>query len=291
MGLDTGPVAPSRPAIAAATAIAMVAFASNSILCRLALGGETIDPVGFTTIRLGAGAITLLAIAVAGGRRRSRAQRGSWMSALALFGYAIGFSLAYVRLDAGTGALILFGFVQVTMIVAALVGGERPVARQWAGLVAAVGGLAYLVAPGLTAPSPAGSALMAGAGVAWGVYSLRGRGESDPLISTTDNFVRSVPLVLVVAVASLGRLDVSPRGAAIAVASGALASGVGYVLWYSALRGLTATGAATVQLTVPVIAAVGGVLFLSEAVTVRLVVASVLVLGGVAAVLRGSPQT
>ena len=279
---------PSRSLVFVATAVAMVAFGSNSILCRLALGADAADPVGFTAIRLGSGALTLLVIARLGGRRRTERTRGSWVSGLALFAYAIGFSLAYVRLDAGTGALILFGFVQVTMILAGLAAGERPRPWQGAGLLAAAAGLVYLVAPGMTAPSPAGFALMAGAGIAWGVYSLRGRGAPDPLISTTDNFVRSVPMVLVVALASLGRFDVSPTGAAIAVASGALASGGGYVIWYLALRGLSATGAATVQLSVPVIAACGGVLFLSETVTIRLVLASALVLGGVALALLTS---
>ena len=263
----------------------MVAFASNSILCRLALADRSIDPVGFTSVRLAAGAITLLAVARLGGRRRTATNRGSWGSGLALFLYAAAFSLAYVRLDAGTGALILFGCVQLTMMVRGLRAGERPGALEWAGIVTAAGGLVYLVSPGLTAPAPVGSALMGTAGIAWGVYSLRGRRALDPVVSTTDNFVRAVPFALAAAVVSFGRLEGSTRGVLLAVASGALASGLGYVLWYFALRGLTAMRAATVQLTVPVIAAGGGVLLLSETLSLRLVVAAALVLGGVGAAL------
>ena len=279
--------APSRPATAIVTAVTMVAFASNSILCRLALAGDSIDPIGFTTVRLAAGAITLLAIARIGRRRRTADRRGSWASGFALFVYALGFSLAYVRLDAGVGALVLFGCVQLTMIVRGFAGGERPDALQWAGLVTAAAGLVVLVSPGLTAPAPMGSAMMAAAGIAWGVYSLRGRGARDPVIATTDNFVRAVPMALAIAVVGVGRLHATPRGIALAVASGAIASGIGYVLWYTALRGLSATRAASVQLTVPVIAAVGGIAVLSEIVTGRLALASTLVLGGVGATLVG----
>ena len=279
--------APTRLVTAIATAVTMVAFASNSILCRLALAGESIDPIGFTTVRLVSGAITLFAIARLGGRQRTADNRGSWSSGFALFVYALGFSLAYVRLDAGVGALVLFGCVQITMIVRGFVGGERPNIVQWAGLATATGGLVYLVSPGLSAPPPLGSALMAAAGVAWGAYSLRGRGAVDPVVSTTDNFIRAVPLALAVALMSIGRLEATPRGLVLAVASGAVASGIGYVLWYFALRGLTATRAASVQLTVPVIAAAGGAVLLSEIVTTRLAIASVLVLGGVGASLVG----
>ena len=182
------------------------------------------------------------------------------------------FSFAYISLDVGTGALILFALVQTTMIVWGLVRGERPGPLQWIGLAVALGGLVYLVSPGLSAPSPLGSAMMATAGVAWGVYSLRGRGAMDPIVSTTDNFVRSVPLVLITAVVFFGRIDFSADGVAFAAVSGSLASGVGYVIWYVALRGLTTTRAAAVQLTVPAIAAAGGVGLLSESVSLRLVV-------------------
>ena len=196
------------------------------------------------------------------------------------------FSFAYVRLSTGTGALVLFGTVQATMLSAALLGGERPHPLQWLGLTAAIGGLVYLVLPGLTAPDPTGCALMSVAGVGWGLYSLRGRGPGDPLAETTGNFVRSVPLIAIASVVGLSELHVTPTGGLLAVASGALASGLGYAIWYAALAGLTAALAATVQLSVPVIAAVAGVVFLAEGVTARLVVASVLILGGVGLALR-----
>jgi drug/metabolite transporter (DMT)-like permease len=192
------------------------------------------------------------------------------------------FSFAYDSLAAGTGALILFGAVQATMLIAALAAGERPVPLQWLGLIAAVGGLVYLVLPGVTAPSPLGSLLMAIAGVAWGLYSLSGRRAADPVGETRDNFVRSVPMVMLVSLASIAFLRVTPSGALLAIASGALASGVGYAIWYAALRGLTTTFAATVQLAVPVIAAAAGVMLLGETITLRLVISSVLILGGVA---------
>lgn len=272
----------------ALTLCALIAFASNSILCRLALAAHTIDPASFTSIRIASGAVTLAAIA-AFTRRGARAG-GGWGSALFLFLYAAAFSFAYISLSAGTGALILFGCVQVTMIAAALRAGERPGPLQWTGLALALGGLVYLTMPGLTAPSPAGSALMALAGFAWGVYTLRGRRESKPLAATGRNFLRAVPFALAVSLATLARRDVSARGALLAVASGALASGIGYVVWYAALRGLSATRAATVQLSVPVIAALGGVLFLSETVSARLALAALLILGGVALALAGRAQ-
>ncbi len=287
MDPTVAPAHPSRLVISIATALTMVAFASNSILCRLALGGKSIDPVGFTAVRIVSGAVTMFVVARLSGRRRTEANRGSWTSGLALFAYAVGFSLAYVRLGVGTGALILFGCVQLTMIVRGVMGGERPDLLQWAGLAVAAAGLVYLVFPGLSAPPLAGSALMAGAGVAWGIYSLRGRGAIDPVVATTDNFVRAAPMALAVALAGAGRLEGNARGIALAVASGAVASGLGYLLWYFALRGLTAMRAATVQLTVPVIAACGGVVLLSERITARLLVASALVLGGVGASLVG----
>jgi drug/metabolite transporter (DMT)-like permease len=205
-----------------------------------------------------------------------------------LFLYAIAFSLAYLSLSAGTGALLLFGSVQATMLLVALRAGERPHPWTWVGLGVALAGLCVLVAPGLRAPSPGGAALMIAAGIAWGVYSLRGRGAPDPLAATTDNFVRSVPLVVAAGLAAWavhGPHHVSPRGVLLALISGAVTSGVGYVVWYAALRGLTATRAATVQLAVPVLAAVAGVVLLSEAVTVRLVASAALILGGIAVAL------
>lgn len=263
------------------TVCTLVAFAANSVLCRLALGERAIDPAGFTMLRLVAGAATLWMIVVATSGSTRPEQRGSWASAAWLFLYAAAFSFAYVDLETGTGALILFGAVQITMIVGGLRSGERPHPAQWAGLVLAFGGLAYLVAPGMTAPPLVGSTLMAVAGIAWGLYSLRGRGVRHPTSVTADNFVRSVPLVLVLALLFMQDLSLSPKGVLLAVVSGSLASGVGYVIWYAALRGLSATQAATVQLAVPVLAALGGVAVMSETISARLVVSGVAILGGV----------
>jgi len=274
--------------IAGATAAALVAFASNSILCRLALGSRAVDPVTFTVVRLASGATALLAVAGLTGRAGGRGA-GNWVSGALLFLYAICFSLAYVVLRVGTGALILFGAVQLTMLLAAVASGERPQPLQWTGLLLALGGFVYLVSPGLAAPSPAGSVLMTAAGVAWGFYTLRGRGAADPITDTTDNFVRAVPFVLAAGAASLpfGDIHVTARGLGLAVASGAVTSGLGYVVWYVALRGLTATRAAGVQLTVPVIAALAGILFMAEPATWRLGLSSVAILGGVSLVLAG----
>jgi drug/metabolite transporter (DMT)-like permease len=263
------------------TGSALTAFAANSLLCRAALGRAAIDAASFSTIRLASGAATLALITLST-RRGSSGMAGSWGSAALLFLYAVPFSFAYVNLGAGMGALILFGAVQATMLVAALSSGERPHVVQWLGLILAVGGLVYLVMPGLAAPSPTGSALMALAGAAWGVYSLRGRGASDPLAETAGNFARSVPLAIAVSIAAAPHAVIGARGARLAVASGALASGLGYVAWYAALSGLSATRAASVQLAVPVLAAVGGVLFLKERITLRLIVATILIFGGVA---------
>jgi drug/metabolite transporter (DMT)-like permease len=205
-----------------------------------------------------------------------------WRSAIALFLYAIAFSLAYLSLPAGTGALILFGAVQTTMLATALWSGERPRVAEWIGLAAAVGGLVYLIAPGLTAPPFVGALLMAIAGISWGLYSLWGRRATDPLADTTVNFVRALPFAVIFSLASLSQVHLSVRGSLIAMASGALASGLGYVAWYAALPQLTTTRAATVQLAVPVIAGAGGVVFLSEAITGRLLMSAALVLGGIA---------
>lgn len=266
---------------AALTACALVAFAANSVLCRLALGEGVIDPAGFTMLRLVTGAATLWLIVITTNSGSASDERGSWASAAWLFLYAAAFSFAYVVLETGTGALILFGAVQITMIMGGLRSGERPQPAQWIGLVLAFGGLAYLVAPGMTAPPLMGSTLMAAAGVAWGLYSLRGRGVRNPTSVTADNFVRSVPLVLALVLLFIPDVSLSPKGMLWAGVSGSLASGVGYVIWYAALRGLSATQAATVQLAVPVLAALGGVVVMSETVSARLMVSAVAILGGV----------
>jgi drug/metabolite transporter (DMT)-like permease len=265
----------------------MAAFASNSILNRMALGQQSIDAVSYTTIRLVSGALVLWLIASSQKKSAGPKVRGSWISAAMLFLYAIAFSFAYLSLSAGTGALILFGSVQVTMILAALRSGERPQFLEWLGVVLALGGLVYLVLPGLRAPSPLGSALMTVAGIAWGVYSLRGRGAGSPLAETTGNFLRAVPLILVVLILSLGATKLSQIGILLAVLSGAVASGLGYVIWYAALAGLTSTRAAIVQLSVPVLAAWAGVVFLAEDLSMRLILAAALILGGIALAVAG----
>jgi drug/metabolite transporter (DMT)-like permease len=270
-------------------AFTLVAFASNSLLCRMALGGQRIDPVSFTTIRLVSGALVLLPFARLAGEAPDQAgAKGSWSSGFALFAYALAFSLAYLSLNAGMGALILFGAVQATMIGSALLSGEHLGPRQWVGSIAAIAGLIYLVSPGIAAPDPLGALLMGISGIAWGVYSIRGKGAFAPIALTAGNFARSAPLTILVSVAALAALHLEPLGVLLALLSGVVTSGLGYVLWYRTLRHLTTTQASVVQLMVPVLAAFGGVVFLSEQVSVRLIAASALILGGVAlAVIKG----
>jgi drug/metabolite transporter (DMT)-like permease len=270
------------------TFVVMTAFAGNSLLCRLALKQTAIDPPSFTFIRIVSGAIALQVIVSM--RKRSRGRAGSWTSALALFVYAAGFSFAYVTLPAGTGALLLFGAVQATMIVWALRKGERLRVMQRIGLALALGGLVALVFPGLSAPPFGGSVLMLSAGVAWGVYSLRGKTAGDPASATAGNFLRAMPMAALLSVALLPWARLDRTGIGYAILSGAIASGVGYAIWYTVLPALKATTAATVQLSVPVLAAAGGILFLGESITLRFVLASVAVLGGIAlvAVMRPS---
>ncbi|MCB1797575.1 MAG: DMT family transporter [Gammaproteobacteria bacterium] len=267
------------------TVLAMLAFAGNSLLCRFALQETAIDAASFTSLRLLSGAVSLwLIVYLRGG---GLVVSGSWASALALFAYAAAFSFAYISLPAATGALLLFGAVQATMIGYGLWSGEHMTLRQWVGLVMALLGLVGLLSPGLSAPPLSGALLMLGAGIAWGVYSLRGRGGGDATAVTAGNFVRAVPMALALSLLARPVLSVDVEGAWYAVVSGALASGVGYALWYRALPGLRPVSAATVQLSVPVIAALGGVMFLSEAPGVRLVLASLAILGGIALVIVG----
>jgi drug/metabolite transporter (DMT)-like permease len=271
------------------TALSLVAFASNSLLCRLALGGGSIDAASFTSLRIVSGALMLLAISWIAPRPSSlhaapRAERWAlrdWRMPLVLFVYAITFSYAYVSLTAATGALILFGGVQTTMRAAALLSGERPQMSEWLGFASALLGLVILNAPGLTSPPVVGSVLMALSGVSWGFYSLWGRETTDPLAATTGNFIRATPLSLLVSLATLGRAHATAPGVLLAASSGALASGVGYVIWYSALPRFTATRAATVQLAAPVLASIGGVVLLSEPISLRLAISAVLILGGI----------
>jgi drug/metabolite transporter (DMT)-like permease len=269
------------------TTLAMLAFAANSLLNRLALGNSAMDAASYTTVRLVSGAVALGVIGMLSRGKNWLGQRGTWRSAALLFLYAIAFSFAYLSLSTGTGALILFGSVQLTMILVALLSGERPHFLEWTGLFLALGGLVYLVLPGLQAPSPLGSMLMAAAGISWGFYTLRGRGSSDPLGDTASNFIRSLPFVFVISLFNLKNLHLSTNGLLLAAISGAITSGLGYVLWYSALRGLTTTRAATVQLSVPVLAAWSGIIFLSEEVSFRLLLAGMLILGGIGLAVMG----
>ena len=265
------------------TAFTLVAFAANSLLCRTALGGHLIDPVSFTTIRLVSGALALiLIIRLSVDSNQPQQAKGSWGSGLALFAYAAAFSLAYVSLSTGMGALILFGSVQVTMISVALKSGEKLGPVQWMGLAAAIGGFIYLVMPGISAPDPLGALLMCISGIAWGVYSVRGKGVSTPVVMTAGNFARSAPMAIIASTIAFSDAHLELFGVLLALVSGIITSGLGYVLWYRALRSLTTIQASAVQLTVPVIAAFGGVAFLGEQVSFRLLLGSALILGGVA---------
>ncbi|HEX7635279.1 MAG TPA: DMT family transporter [Noviherbaspirillum sp.] len=268
----------------ALVATAMLAFAANSLLCRLALQQGSIDPASFASIRLVSGALALIVIAkVRTGH--SLSSHADWISAVMLFAYIAFFSFAYLALSAGTGALILFGCVQLTMLGAGLRAGEMFDAIAWFGLALAFAGLVYLVSPGIEAPPLFGAASMAIAGVAWGVYSLRGRNVIDPLAATAGNFARAALPAIALNLAFISGSHISKGGFILAVASGAITSGAGYVVWYAALRHLSAMRAATVQLSVPLIAAIGGAVFLSETVTPRLTVAAFAILGGIALVL------
>lgn len=272
------------------TLLAMIAFASNSLLCRLALKQTTIDAASFTSIRIFSGAMALWLIL----RLRQRGDRaplqGNWLSAFALFSYAAAFSFAYLTLSAATGALLLFGAVQATMIFWGLRKGESLEVRQLFGLTLALAGLVALLLPGLSAPPLAGAILMLGAGVAWGIYSLRGRGTSDAISATTGNFLRAVPFAAGLSVVLIPWMRFDQTGIVYAMLSGAIASGVGYVIWYLALPSLKAASAASVQLSVPVLAAVGGILLLAEPLTLRFVLASIAVLGGIALVVIAPRQ-
>jgi drug/metabolite transporter (DMT)-like permease len=269
------------PRAVAYTSITMLAFAGNSILCRMALRDGSIDPASFTSIRLLSGAVALLLIVRLTSKDASIREHGGWISALMLFFYAICFSYAYISLSAGTGALILFGFVQGTMIAIALWSGDRPSVSEWLGWLLAFGGLVWLLMPGIEAPPAVGATLMALAGIGWGVYSIRGRRETNALVSTCSNFVYSIAFVVVLSAMTITSADITNRGVVLAIISGALTSGVGYVIWYAALNYLSAMQAALVQLSVPAIAAAGGVILLAEPVSLRLLTSGILILGGI----------
>ena len=269
------------------TTLALIAFAANSVLCRLALGGEAIDAAGFTCIRLLSGAIVLLCILKWGGNKNRSSTKGSWSAAFMLFLYAVTFSFAYLTLNTGTGALILFGSVQITMILRSHLSGTRLLLMEWVGVVVAFSGIVYLVLPGVTAPSLTGFSLMTLAGIARGLYSLKGRGSTNPLSDTSDNFLRSIPFVIVLGLFFFHDAHITRQGIILAAISGSITSGIGYTLWYVALRGLSATQAAVVQLSVPVIAGFGGVVFVSEQISLRLTLSALLTLGGILMVILG----
>lgn len=282
------PDLPSQTRTLLLTGITLIAFAANSVLTRQALGGGHMDPIGFTAIRLLSGAVmlTLLISLKAKATRQPILRHGSWRSAAALLAYAIAFSFAYISLDAGVGALILFAAVQATMISVGIWRGDRPDLIEWIGMATAMGGLVYLLSPGLNAPPAIGAALMVVSGVAWGLYSLYGQGESAPTAATAGNFIRAAPVMLLLALAFWPELKGDIDGVLLAIASGALASGIGYAIWYAALPGLAPSIAATVQLTVPAIAAAGGIVFLGETATLRVLLAGALILGGVAVAIQ-----
>ena len=268
------------------TACAMLAFAGNSILCRLALADGAIDPNSFTAVRLTSGALVLLPFLRPVGGALPASSAWSPAGAIALIVYACAFSWAYVTLAAGMGALLLFGSVQLTMLATGLARGERMTRLQLVGLTLALSGLVVQCAPGITAPDPLGALMMIAAGVGWGVYSLLGRGSVAPRVSTARNFLLAAPVAVLVWFIPLGGVNISAEGTVLAAASGALTSGLGYVLWYAALRGHSTTSAAHVQLSVPVLAALGGVVLLNETLEARFAIAAALVLGGIAVAIR-----
>jgi drug/metabolite transporter (DMT)-like permease len=273
--------------IIACTIFALLAFAGNSVLCRLALGGNMIDAASFTVIRLLAGIIILVIAAAITPKTDEARSKGSWLAASMLFIYAVAFSYGYISLDTGTGALILFGAVQITMIIVSVVSGTRLHYCEWLGLFIAFSGFVYLIIPSLTTPSLLGLILMTISGIAWGFYTLVGRSSTQPLSDTAYNFLRTSPFIIVLLIFTFQDATITQEGILLAVLSGAIASGAGYAIWYIALGGLSVTQAAVVQLFVPIIAAIGGVIFANELITLRLVESSALVLGGILTVVLG----
>lgn len=269
------------------TGLALIAFAANSVLCRLALGDGAIDAASFTVIRLLSGTVVLLLILGINRNKTHSRTKGSWFASLMLFTYAITFSFAYITLDTGTGALILFGSVQITMILLSLFSGKRLHLSEWLGVSIAFMGFVYLIYPELTTPSLTGFMLMAVAGIAWGIYTLKGRGSDNALMDTAFNFLRTLPFIAILIIITVKDAHFSTVGILLAVLSGGIASGIGYTIWYVALGGLSAIQAAVVQLSVPVIAALGGVVFVSEVITFRLTVSATIILGGILIVVLG----
>ncbi len=293
------------------TVLALLAFAANSVLCRMALemqyDGAEIDAASFTVIRLSSGIVALLVIVglkswwvnksrtdtenrLAGqvpAEAYQKTSQGSWFGAISLFMYAAAFSFAYVSLDTATGALILFGVVQMTMITSSLFSGNKLHFIEWLGVALAIVGFVYLMLPGATAPSVAGLVLMAISGIAWAFYTLAGKASKSPLLDTSYNFLRTTPFIIILAIYNIDSYYLSSTGVMLAIASGALTSGLGYAIWYQALTALKTIQAAVLQLLVPVIAAVGGVIFIDELLTERLILSAGLVLGGILLVVIG----
>jgi len=274
------------------TVFALLAFAGNSVLCRLALGdtsidAERIDAASFTSIRLLSGIVILAVILKMNHKQKAASSKGSWIASLMLFLYAVSFSFAYISLDTGTGALILFATVQFTMIFVNVISGNKLHYSEWIGLIIAFSGFVYFVLPSLTSPSLTGFILMTVAGIAWGFYTLKGRASKAPLNDTAYNFIRTTPFLVILILITFQDALLSPQGVFLAVLSGAITSGIGYAVWYSALIGLSVTQAAVVQLFVPVIAAIGGVIFANEIVSTRLVLSSIMILGGILIVVLG----
>lgn len=267
--------------------ISLVAFAGNSVLCRLALADGSIDPAAFTSVRIISGAITLMILVIITRESnrvadsKAKLINQSWFAPLMLFVYAALFSFAYLSLETGVGALILFASVQISLLIMALFRGERFSTMEIGGLLLACSGLVYLVFPELSKPSFVGFVMMSLSGIAWGVYTLNGQGSSTPLFDTNSNFVKAVPMVLILLIVFRDALAITPFGLTMAIASGAITSGVGYVVWYAVLPSLSTSLAGAMQLLVPIIAAAGGVFFAGEHVSNRLIIASVLTLGGI----------
>jgi len=272
------------------TLLALFAFAGNSVLCRLALDNNIIDAGSFTSIRLFSGIIFLLFLVAIKTKEKISVKKGSWISASFLFVYALAFSYGYITLDTGTGALILFGAVQTTMILYGLVKGRKLLLVEWIGLLFAALGLCVLLLPGASAPSLNGFILMAISGAAWGAYTLAGKGSQNPLVDTAHNFLKTLPFIIIAMLATMNDIQLSNKGILLAIVSGAVMSGLGYAIWYSILTRLSVTQAATIQLSVPIIATIGGVIFSNESVTIKLVLASLLVLGGILVVTLGKQR-
>lgn len=263
------------------TALALIAFAANSVLCRLALGANAIDASSFTNIRLFSGAIMLFLIFKLSNNKSQKHSKGNWVSSFMLFLYAITFSYAYITLDTGTGALILFGSVQITIILLSIISGHRLNIYEWMGVTVAFLGFVYLILPGISSPSLIGFSLMTVAGIAWGIYTLKGKESKNPLADTAFNFIRTIPFLIILFAFTFQNSNYTMEGIILASISGGITSGIGYTIWYMAIDGLTKIQTAVVQLLVPIIAAFGGVIFVAEKITIRLIIASTLVLGGI----------